>query len=154
MSKIIEKTKDYISGILSKNAIKKQIKSKNNGPIVFLCQCESVWSKSRSVFIELKKHNVEVKLLVVDDTTVDHKEKTIFEKEFKEDVIKYHAGIIDEIKPSIIFLSRPYDHYLPLDLHTKNLIKKASLAYIPYYYSIEEETGLHTKRFLNRIRYY
>ena len=153
MSKIVEKAKDILANYISAKDLKKNLRNEGS-KILFLCQCESVWSKSRSVFVELKKLGCDVSLLVVPDEVIKSDGPTVFEKEFPNDCIKYHPGIISELKPILVMLSRPYDHYLPSELRSKNLAKITSLGYIPYYFAMEEEIGLHSVRFLNRIQYY
>lgn len=120
--------------------IKRHNRNKNTtGLILFICQFESIWNKTKGVYLECKRRNLNAKLLVVKDRISFANKDTIFERTCIEDVIYYKPGIIDELKPSMVFYSRPYDDYLPNDLRSNNVVKKTKTAFIPYYYALEEE---------------
>ena len=122
--------------------------------VVFICQCESLWPKSEPVYLALKNKGIDCKLLVVEDLMSEKKEVSIFEK-YNDDVVYYKNGIIDELNPKIVFYPRPYDHYLPKDVRTKNVVKKALIAYIPYYfYQRGGDNGLLKKTFSDRVCFY
>ena len=117
----------------------KNDKMSNNGPIIFLCQFESIWNKSESVFLKLCEKGCNCKLLVINDKISFDNEKTIFERKYPDKVIYYKNGILNELHPSVVFYSRPYDHYLPCDLKSYSVIKKFNTAFIPYYYALETD---------------
>lgn len=136
--------KMYIN-ISSTCRLKKAQKFKNDGPIVFLCQCEYIWNKTRDVFLETVKSGKKVILYVVKDAlSVSKKNITIFEEEFSKYVIKYEDARLEALEPSIVIYSRPYNHHLPKELRIHNVIKYAKTAYIPYYYSLDNlvESGI------------
>lgn len=126
--------------------LKKSIKNYNHdGPIVFICQCEYIWNKTRDVFKEVLKTGTKVHLyLIKDGQSVSKKENTIFEEEFNDFIIKYENVKLKDLKPSIVVYSRPYPNHLPKDVRITEVIKYAKTAYIPYYYSLDNlvETGI------------
>ena len=157
MSKIklvLKKLRDDFYYKSAKKGILKNRKNNKSKTVVFVCQCESVWLKTEPVYLSLKKHGVKCVLLVVEDPLVEKKNSSIFDK-YSHDIVKYHPGVIDELKPKILFYSRPYDHYLPKDIRTKKTVHKALLAYIPYYFhQLSIDDGLLEKRFANRISFF
>ena len=157
MSKIksaVRRVKNYIYiNSCSKN-IKKVRANNHSKKVLFLCQNEAVWPKSEPVFLELKKLGVDCKLLVLKDNDSLKEGPTVFEKKYPDDVIKYTPGILDSYKPQLLIYSRPYENYLPEDLHVKNAIKRSLLAYIPYYFALTYEFGLNSPVFLNSLSFY
>lgn len=133
----------------------KKDKMSNNGPIVFLCQFESIWNKSESVFLKLCEKGCNCKLLVINDKISFDNEKTIFERKYPDKVIYYKNGILNELHPSVVFYSRPYDNYLPCDLKSYSVIKKFNTAFIPYYYALETDYKFSINdNFIRNITYF
>ena len=152
--KIAKAIRDNSSYKTAKRATKNVSKTNKSKRVVFICQCESVWLKSEPVYLLLKERGVDCKLLVVDDPAVEKRTESIFDK-YRKDVVRYYPGVIDELNPRIVFYSRPYDHYLPKDIRSSAVVKKALLAYIPYYiYQNADDNGLLEKRFADRISFY
>ena len=82
-------------------------------------------------------------------------ERSIFEEEFPDDVVFYKPGILKELKPRIVFYTRPYENYLPHDLVTKEVIKLADIAYIPYFYAnCNSDASLMGERFSYHVKYF
>jgi len=133
LRQIVHKLRDIRAG----HFLKKKIKYKNLIEVVFICQCQHIWDKQKSVakmLSSIEKYHVTL-LIVPEENGVDD---TIFERYAISngiDYIKYEYNILKTIKPQLIFYPRPYDSYLPNDLKTKNTYKKAKCIYIPYGYS-------------------
>ena len=153
--KIAKSIKDSICKSSSLKYLKKNEKFNKSKKVIFICQNESVWNKSKSVFVELKNRGIDCSLLVVNDVIPFKNEKSVFEEEFPDDVILYKNNILKEMKPRIVFYTRTYENYLPKDLSTKEVIKHSNIAYIPYFYAnCQGDTQLMGKRFAYRCKYF
>ena len=130
-------TKKYRS-IVAKKYTNKKLIIHGEINIVFLCQCQHIWDKTKSVVDRLrKKSNYNITLLIVEDEgVIDGTIFEVFARDHKVNYVKYHKGIIKDIKPDIVFYSRPYDSYLPEELRSYKLLRKSKLIYIPYGYSL------------------
>ncbi|MBR3884898.1 MAG: oligosaccharide flippase family protein [Clostridia bacterium] len=122
----------------AKKYLKKKFLIKDKLQIMFICQCQHIWTKIETAVDVLSKNkNYEVTLLIVKDGN-DSLDDTIFEKYAQKNgikFIKYYKGVLKELKPNILFYPRPYDAYLPEDLRSYNAVKYSKLFYIPYGYS-------------------
>lgn len=126
--------------IKSRHYLKKKIKKGSQTKILFICQCQHIWEKQRCVVEKLSKNShFNVTLLIVPDN--DIADNTVFEKYALDNninYIKYYKGILNYIRPHIVVFPRPYDSYLPKDIRSNKIIKKAKTIYIPYGYSFME----------------
>lgn len=151
---------NIISSILSKlrsieinMLLKKSIKRHNNGPIVFICQCEYIWNKTRNIFIELVNRKANVILYIVkDNNSISKNDKTIFEIEYPDYCIHHEDKPLKELNPSLVIFTRPYDHYLPTELQSANVLKYTKTGFVPYYYSTENDTLSDTM--FKRVNYF
>ena len=140
--------------LLKKSTIHLKKNHKSNSSVFFICQCEYIWNKSRPLYLELKNQGIDCKLFVIPDKININKEKTIFESEFPQDVIKYSKNLLKKYKPGLVIYSRPYDILLPKDIQSKNVVKYTRTAFIPYYYSLEYDYKLLLgKKFLYNINF-
>jgi hypothetical protein len=103
--------------------------------IVFICQSEHIWDKTKPVADEMVNRNYDVILFVVKDEVVSYKNKNIFECYGRAPVVFYEKGKLKDLKPDYVFYSRPYDVHLPEDIRSGNVVKFAKTCYIPYGYS-------------------
>lgn len=113
----------------------KRLRFNDSQPIVFICQNQAIWSRTKPVVGEIIKKNSNVILLVVEDTVIQTNETTVFEKDFPSLCVKYESNILNTLKPQIVIYSRPYSHHLPKDIRIEKVCNFSKTAYIPYYYS-------------------
>lgn len=140
--------------MLYKKRLKKSSKFNSKRHIVFICQCEYIFNKTRDIVHQLIQNQEHVTLYIVkDNLSVSNESITIFEKEFPEICCKFEEKSLKDIKPSIVFYTRPYENYLPKELKFKNVLKYSKIAYIPYYFSLEKEYGLNVHAY-KQINYY
>lgn len=137
IKKLLRPLVNRIRTLKANHRLKKKFTIENKIKVVFICQCQHIWDKQKSVAKMLSntsKYDVTL-LIVADNGVIDN---TIFEQYAIKNNIKYkkyYKNVLKDIKPNIIFYSRPYDVWLPNDIKTKNTVKFAKCIYIPYGYS-------------------
>lgn len=154
LKKLLRPIKIYIKKKKNTKFVKKSMLCNNETNIIFLCQCEYIFNKTRNVFKELKDRNVKTSLYIVkDELSVNSSKTTIFENEFPNDCYFYENVKLSDLKPSLVIYTRPYDVYLPEELKSYNVQKFSKIGYIPYYFSLEKEFGLNDDLFM-RLNYF
>ncbi len=124
--------------LITNHNLKKKLNFNDKIHVVFVCQCQHIWDKQRSFVLKL--HSNErflITLLILEDEGII--DNTVFEQFAKEhDIkfIKYYKKVTKELKPDILFYSRPYNDYLPKELRPPKMIKTCKTALIPYGYSL------------------
>lgn len=128
--------------------LKKQSQKKTSGKVKvgFIVQMPELWDKEVDIYDEMKKRdNIEVQLIVVPYTDYDNPDKTLsydgnyFIEHYSDAVkaIDVDGNVIDiqGLKFDYVFYQRPYDHYLPRELRSTELVKSSKCCYVPYGYS-------------------
>lgn len=143
---VFKKIRSFFLDFRTNHYLKNSVHLKNDLHIVFICQCESIFSKCESLFLELVNRNIKTTLYVVqdDNSSLPYKKKkldnhqTIFEKKYPKYVVKYENKSLKDIKPSLVIYTRPYDYYLPKEIRSYNVLKYAKTASMTYHYSLTD----------------
>ena len=109
--------------------------------VAFLVQMPEVWDKEEPVYDALKNNPKFVTKLIgvpaynAVKKAIERKyEDNYFLKKYPDAVRAYSNGSWLDLKNKFdyIFYQRPYDHYLPKEYQSRNLVKYAKCCYIPY----------------------
>ena len=141
-------TKESLADMNAAKYIKKNLEKKigKKVKVGFIVQMPAVWDKEVDVYNEMKKRdNIETFLLVVPPYDFANKkfnfsyENNYFIENYPEAIkaIDPSGKVIDIKKLGLdyLFFQRQYDHYLPPELSSIELVKDIKCCYIPYGYS-------------------
>lgn len=132
------KARYYLKKVASKK------KNNNSIKVAFIVQSLEIWDKQCDVF-ELMKNTkgIDASLIVVPEFDFEKDVLCEYGNEKKYFVDKYGDVIdavlsdgeiinLDKYKFDYVFYQRPYDRYLPKELRSNEVVKKAKICYIPY----------------------
>lgn len=140
------KYRDYVAKHYLHLVNQNKEKKKNKIKIGFIVQLPEIWDKSVDVYNEMKtRNNVEVVLLTVPPYDLSEGklgksyENNYFLETYPDAIraIDDNGRVIDieALKLDYVFYPRPYDHYLPYELRSSQLLRYTRCCYIPYGFS-------------------
>lgn len=128
--------------------LKKQIKKKNNPnhsiQVAFIVQMPEIWDKEEPVYAAMSEDpRFSVSIIVVPPYNQESKltetgyENNYFLEKYPGAIKAYQNGRWHAPDKSYdyVFYQRPYDHYLPVPLQSRTVVKLAKCCYIPYGYT-------------------
>lgn len=139
---------------------------KDNIRVGFIVQMSNIWDKQKNVYDLMSNHEqIETIMIVVPpfdftkNVITDYEPNNYFLKEYPEAIkgLTPDGRIINikDLDLDYIFLQRPYDRYLPVEMRSYNLYKISKVCYIPYGFSMSKDfTSLNTNKAFFRNVYF